>query len=293
MSQDSRTQRVLKAVIPAAGFGTRMLPISKSVPKEMLPVGRKPMLQHVVEEAVASGLEQVCIVIREGKEVIRDYFCQPYAGDKRSVDLAELERLVAGCELVFVIQKEQRGLGDALLEAREFVGTDSFLMMIPDQLMFSTTAAAAQLIRRWRPGPTIWSSLLRLPKAERPFFPGARGVDYEERDAGELIIGRLLTEEETQRAHAGLDYEVRGFGRTIYPPEIFDYLGPEFTNPQTGEVDLLKTFERCTERLSVRGTWLEGEPFDMGTFEGYYRYLPRFLKLTKAARVESQKREGS
>jgi len=125
------------------------------------------------------------------------------------------------------------------------------------------------------------SSLLRLPKAERPFFVGARGVEYDTRDSGDVAIRRLRTEDETRRVHEALAYEVREFGRTIYPPEIFAYLGPEFVNPRTGEVDLLKTFEKCTEELQVFGVWLAGEPFDLGTLQGYYRYLPKIWELEK------------
>src|SRR5215210_5964109 len=122
---------IRKAVIPAAGFGTRMLPITKSIPKEMLPVGRKPMIQHLLEEAVGAGLRQVCIVIREGKEVIRDYFCSPYAkAEKRDESIDELERLVNNCELSFRYQERPAGLGDALLQARDFAGGESFVMMI-------------------------------------------------------------------------------------------------------------------------------------------------------------------
>jgi len=269
-----------RAVIPAAGFGSRMLPITKGLPKELLPVGRKPMLQHVVEEAVASGVKEICIVIREGKEVIRDYFCLKYpAGRKGDDGMVELEKLVANCALTFVVQSQPLGLGDALLQARDFVGKESFVMMIPDQLMSSAVPATAQLLQHWRPGPAIWSSLLHLPKEEQPFFVGARGVEYKEGASGEMVISRLRTEAETRRAHQGLDYEVRGFGRTIFPPEIFDYLGPEFANPQTGEVDLLGTFEEWTKELEVFGIWLEGEPFDLGTFQSYHRYLPRLWEL--------------
>lgn len=260
-----------------------MLPITRSIPKEMLPVGRKPMIQHVVEEVASSGVTQICIVIREGKEIIKDYFNLKFpAGHKSDERVAELESLVAGCELTFVYQQQPRGLGDALLQAKDFVGSDSFVMTIPDQQLRSPVPATAQLLRDWRPGPIIWSSLLRIPKEELPFFIGARGVEYEELNAHEVSISRLRTEEETRRAHAGLSYEVRGFGRTIYPPEIFDYLGPEFTNPQTGEVDLLKTFEKCTGELKIHGTWLTGEAFDLGTFQSYYRYVPKLWELEQA-----------
>jgi UTP--glucose-1-phosphate uridylyltransferase len=269
-------ESIQKAVIPAAGLGSRMLPITRSVPKEMLPLGRKPMVQHVVEEAAASGLKQICIVIREGKEVIREYFDLKTSNGQSDEAVAELEVLVAACEFTFVFQEYQRGLGDALLQARDFVGSESFLMMIPDQLMFGTTPAASQLLDHWRPGAAIWSSLVRLPKEERSFFAGARGVKYQEINTSEVAISRLRTEDETRVAHKDLTYEVRGFGRTIFPPEIFEYLGPTFADPQSGEVDLLKTFEKCTEKLKIFGIWLEGEPFDLGTFRSYYHYLPMF-----------------
>lgn len=264
---------IRKAVIPAAGFGTRMLPITKSLPKEMLPVGNKPMIQHVLEEAVAAGVKQIGIVIREGKEVIRDYFSprSPATGSE------ELNRLLAGCELSFIYQRRPLGLGDALLEAAGFVGNHPFLMMVPDQLMLSEVPASLQLIRHWKPEYHILSSLLRLPKEDVPFFAGARGVDVNETASGEeLVINRLQTEEETRAYYRDATYELRGFGRTIYQPEIFKYLGPDFINPRTGEVDLWKTFAACADKLSPRGVVLEGDPVDLGTLKGYYHYLPHF-----------------
>lgn len=274
---------VAKAVIPAAGLGTRMLPLTKAVPKEMLPAGRKPMIQYVVEEAVASGIKQICIVIRQGKEIIRDFFMQkyPYSG-KSGKGIRELESLLSRCELTFVYQKHQYGLGDALLQTTEFVGQEPFVMMVPDQLLHSTEPATLQLLRRWRPGESIWSSMLRISKAEAPFFIGSRGFEYSHtRDPDQYVITALYEEEEIQLRYADLEYEVRGFGRTVYPPEIFNYLGKEFLNPLTGEVDLLKTFQACVKDVAHYGVLLEGESFDLGTWEGYYRYLPRLWDLEK------------
>jgi UTP--glucose-1-phosphate uridylyltransferase len=284
---------VQKAVIPAAGLGSRMLPITKSIPKEMLPVGRKPMIQHVVEEAVVSGIKHICIIIREGKEIIRDYFCAPYPKERKSdPHVDELELLVQeGCELTFVYQPRPLGLGDALLQARDFVGGDPFVLMVPDQLMRSSVPATRQLTGGWLPRvPSIRSSFLRLAKEDVPFFAGARGVELE-RDVNsrEFLISRLQTEEETRAAYSDRTYELRGFGRTIYPPEIFDYLGQDFVNPRTGEVDLWKTFEACAAAgIPHAGLVLEGQPFDMGTFDGYYHYLPR-LTEPLAPRVTEQR----
>ncbi|MBA3766741.1 MAG: NTP transferase domain-containing protein [Acidobacteria bacterium] len=103
MKESFETGLIDKAVIPAAGLGSRMLPLTKGVPKEMLPVGRKPMIQLVVEEAVASGLRQICTVIREGKEIIRDYFTLKYPfPDKRDESIDELEKTLARCELTLI-----------------------------------------------------------------------------------------------------------------------------------------------------------------------------------------------
>lgn len=266
----------IKAVIPAAGLGTRLLPWTRAVPKEMLPVGRKPLVQHVVEEAVAAGLRRICIVLSEGKESIREHFLRPATGEaaRRDAHVAALAELTQSCELRFVFQPRPAGLGDALRQAREFVGRDPFVMLVPDQLMLAPVPATAQLVESWRPGAAVWTSLVRVPRAELPLFAGARGFEFAPGD-GALTMGRILTEEETRALYREQPYEVRGFGRTIYPPDIFDYLGPEFTNPRTGEVDLLLTFERMTERLGHRGVMLEGEPLDLGTFAGYYHYLPR------------------
>ena len=266
----------MKVVIPAAGLGSRMLPLTKVIPKEMLPAGRKPFIHHIVEEAVASGIREICIVIREGKEVIKDYFLlrQPEAR-KRGRNIEELEELVARCELTFVYQRKQQGLGDALLQAKDFIGRDSFVMMIPDQLSHAATPATRQLLRHLT-RDAVCSSLVRLPKEEVKFFPGARGFEFEREGASETLrMGRLLSEEEIREAYRDVDYEIRGFGRTIYPSEIFDCVGREPVNPQTGELDFAKAFESLTAKLPHRGVLLAGEFYDVGTFESYYHYQPQ------------------
>lgn len=274
--------RVNKAVIPAAGLGTRMLPMTKSIPKELFPVGRKPMIQYAVEEAVASGIQEICIVIRKGKEAIQAYFLAQYPSyHPRSKDLEALGRLLKRCDIRFVTQEHSSGLGDALLQARDFVGTDSFIMMVPDQLFYHAVPATLQLLQHWRPGKDVWCSVIRVRKEETDYFIGARGVRGEGvQGSDEFVIKQLYTERETRELYRHHTYEIRGFGRTIYPCEIFDYLGPEFRNPSTGEVDLLKTFEASSRSMVHQGIMLEGEPFDVGTLPGYYHYLPRLWELT-------------
>jgi UTP--glucose-1-phosphate uridylyltransferase len=245
------------------------------MPKEMLPVGGKPMIQHAVEEAVASGLDEVCIVIRRGKEIIRDYFRKAQASAH-----TDSEKLIGGCEFTFLYQPQPLGLGDALLQSRPFVGNDSFVMVIPDQLMRGDSPATSQLIREGVLPATIRTSLARIPKHDVAFFPGARGFDFDQKTGSRsLHMGKPQTDEETHARFKDLDYEIRGFGRTIFPAEVFDYLGKEFANPSTGEVDLARTFAQCTLSLGHEGVILDGEVFDLGTLESYQHYLPRFSEV--------------
>jgi UTP--glucose-1-phosphate uridylyltransferase len=237
-------------------------------------VGGQPMILHVVKEAMTSGLDQICFVIRKGKEIIRACISSLQSEDRKE-NMAELS--VAACEFTFVYQQRPAGLGDAVLQAADFVGDDPFVVLVPDQLMLSEVPASLQLIRHWKPEYQILSSFLRLPKEAVPYFAGARGVELGATAGGEeeFLIDRLQTEEETLAAFRDAPFELRGFGRTVYLPEIFDYLGPDFVNRRTGEVDLWKSFQSCVGKLQHRGIILEGEPLDLGTLAGYYHYLPR------------------
>ena len=225
-----------KAVIPAAGLASRMLPVSKSVPKEMFPTGRKPMIQHAVEEALASGIERIGIVIREDKDLIRDYFSfRSRHHHKRDDSLEELEKLVASCEITFIYQQQPLGLGDAMFQAQDFVGDDWFVMMVPDQFMESVVPPTLQLLKYWKPGLSIWSSLARIPKEDLRYFVGARAYELEKKpDLDYFAIGKMRLEDDSHFAYGDSRYEIRGFGRTIYPAEIFEYLGRDYMNSETG-----------------------------------------------------------
>lgn len=255
-----------------------MRPITKSVPKAMLPVGRKPVLQWVVEEAVSAGLAEVGIVVRPGEKTIRRYF----TADGREPGLDDL---LAACRITWLEQAAPGGLGDALLQAAGWVGDEPFAMLIPDQLFHGERPAIGQVLDRWQPGPAVWSSMVRIPRAELPYFPGACGFVTEPGVAAPLTrIERLATEAETEAAFRGRPEEWRGFGRTLFSPEVFRYLGPGYRSPANGEVDLAQTFAAYTNEVPHFGVRLEGEAFDLGTWEGYYRYLPRLWELEACRR---------
>lgn len=270
--------RITTAVVPAAGLGSRMLPATKATPKELLPAGAKPMIHHVLDEAVRSGITRVCIVIREGKELIRDYFLAPaHPALQHHAAVLQLTELTMRCDLHFVFQRAARGLGDAILQAKDFVGGETFVVMVPDQLLLGDVDATRQIVDAARADDTaIWTSLVRLTNDEVTFFPGARGFEVDTAaDEGDVVeLGRILSDEEVACAFRDHSYQIRGFGRTVYPPQIFQYLGTEHTNQATGEVDLLRTMEAATQELRHCGVVLSGQPLDLGTFDGYHHCLP-------------------
>jgi UTP--glucose-1-phosphate uridylyltransferase len=260
-----------KAVIPAAGLGTRMLPLTKGAPKEMLPVAGRPMIHHVVQEAVAAGIVEICIVIRNGKEAIRRYFEE----DDPEVDQLDraVEDLRNRCKIVFTYQAEPRGVGDAILCAKDFVGDKRFALLIPDQLFIGPATAISQLASKKVPSNAAVSSLICIPAWELEYFPGARTFVCESyADQSDM---RVITGVEPAD-WAFFAPAMRGFGRTIYPPEVFCFLGAEFADPRTGEVDLLKTFRALLAEVPNYAVLLQGEAFDLGTIKGYQYFRGRF-----------------
>src|SRR5262245_51720799 len=163
-----------KAVIPAAGLGTRMLPLTNGAPKEMLPVAGKPMIHHVVQEAADAGIVEICIVIRDGKEAIRRYF-EYDDPEVCNVDRA-IEKLRNRCRIVFAYQATSRGIGDAILCAKDFVGDDCFALLIPDQLFIGPAGAITQLASKKLPPNAAISSVICIPASDVKYFPGARRV---------------------------------------------------------------------------------------------------------------------
>ncbi len=266
----------------------RMRPLSTVLPKEMFPLGRKPMIQFAVEEAISADIDEICIVIRKGKEIIRDYFSKVVLQDS---DAAVKARLPS-CKITFAYQQKSDGLGGALRAARPFVGRDPFLMIIPDQLLYSARASASQqLVSQYAfDRPVVLSSMVKVPKKEVEYFRGSRGLVV---DAPRiqyhrpLAISRVQSDATIHRSFIRASHEIRGFGRTIFPTAIFAYLSRGFINSKTGEIDLWKTFKEFPKKIPHYGCLLMGRACDLGTLAGYYHYLPLFLGMLKPPRCGS------
>ena len=259
-------QQVKKAVIPAAGFGTRFLPVTKVVPKELLPIGNKSAIQYVVEEAVASGVEEIILVSHPSKQSIFDYF-QPDAKLKdflqkkgKKKELKELERIESLACIRVVIQEEPLGLGHAILCAREAVGGDRFFVILPDVLVETEIPACRQLLEVCG-GERDWGVLLERVGQERLSSYGiVRGETLP--DGSYCVRGAV---EKPTPKNAPSDLAI--LGRYLFTPEIFEIL--EGLRPGAiGEIQLTDAIDRFAKRRQGAGAICQGEVFDIGTPQG-------------------------
>src|SRR5262249_6429652 len=209
--------------------------------------------------------------IHKSKEEIRRYF----ESDNREAGETgrAVEKLRSRCTIVFAYQAEPRGIGDAILCGKEFVGDERFALLIPDQLFVGEAGAILQLVGKKLPPNSVVSSLIRISASELEYFPGARKLvcDSYAAQSDVMVVTGIEPADHASSAPA-----LRGFGRTIYPPEVFEFLDARFADARTAEVDLLKTFRALSAVVPSYAVLLEGEAFDFGTVEGYQYFRGRF-----------------
>ncbi|MEO6058527.1 MAG: UTP--glucose-1-phosphate uridylyltransferase GalU [Candidatus Limnocylindria bacterium] len=269
-----------KAVIPAAGFGTRFLPATKAVPKEMLPLVDRPIIQYAVEEAVASGIEQIIIVIASGRSAIEEHFDSHPALERWLEDHGQIEllravrRITEVGTIAFVHQKEQLGLGHAVLMAKELVGDEAFAVILPDDVMLNPggTPVTGQLIEQHRAHRGSVIALHRVPREETSRY----GIVAPVREEHRLVeIGDLVEKPPVDEAPSDLAV----LGRYILSPKIFDKL--ETTQRGAGgEIQLTDALRALTREQPVFGYRFEGVRHDAGTRLGW-------LKANVALSLES------
>jgi UTP--glucose-1-phosphate uridylyltransferase len=261
--------RVRKAVLPAAGFGTRFLPATKAIPKEMMPLVDRPIIQYAVEEAVASGIEQIIIVIASGRSAIEDHFdanptLERWLEERGDIEmLRAVRRITEVGPIAFVHQKEQLGLGHAVLMAKELVGDEPFAVILSDDVMLNPGGAPVtrQLIEQHAAHRGSVVAVQRVPKQDVTRYGILRPVHEE----GRLVeIGDLV---ETPRvSEAPSDLAV--LGRYVLTPKIFDML--ETTQRGAGgEIQLTDALRSLIDEQPVFGFQFEGQRHDAGTRLGY------------------------
>jgi UTP--glucose-1-phosphate uridylyltransferase len=264
-TQPPKMPRVRKAVIPAAGFGTRMLPAAKAVPKEMLPVLDRPTIQYVVEEAADAGAADVLLVTGREKKAIEEHFDrspeleQRLAATGKSGLLDSIDRLMNRVRIHSVRQREQRGLGDAVLHARDHVGDEPFLCLLGDTI-FSGEAGVAlpsrQLVEAYARLGTPVIALEEVPE-ERVDRYGI--VGGEEVSPGVLKLNALV--EKPGRESAPSRYAI--CARYVLTPDIFECL--DRTPPgKGGEIQLTDALSRLLTRRPIHGVVVAGMRHDIG-----------------------------
>jgi UTP--glucose-1-phosphate uridylyltransferase len=253
--------QVKKAVIPAAGFGTRFLPVTKSQPKEMMPVLDKPTIQYVVEEAVDAGIEDILIITGRGKESLERHFDKSYELEQELKDAGKDDRLervrdIADlADIHYVRQKERDGLGDAVYYARKHVGSEPFALLLGDTIVESEVPCTAQLINHAEEYGESVLSLERVPW-ERVSAYGVADLGDDGADGASFAVKDFVEKPSREEAPSNLAIT----GRYILTSEIFDLL-EETEQGVGGELQLTDAIRKLP---AVRGVELEGDRYDIG-----------------------------
>ena len=268
--------KVRKAVFPAAGLGTRFLPATKAQPKEMLPLVDKPIIQYVVEEAVASGLTNIIIVTGRGKNAIEDHFDVSYElerllEERGKTDLLDEVRAISGMiNISYVRQKETLGLGHAVLMAKELVANEPFAVMLGDDIIDSVVPCMKQMVQVFERhgGPVV--AVQEVPRSEISAYGVIDRVP--EGDSGRVYRIRDMVEK-PRVEEAPSDLAI--IGRYILTPDIFEIL-ESTPRDRAGEVQLTNGLRALKDRRPVYGYRFEGVRHDAGNKLGFLKATVEF-----------------
>ncbi|PIW40031.1 MAG: UTP--glucose-1-phosphate uridylyltransferase [Chloroflexi bacterium CG15_BIG_FIL_POST_REV_8_21_14_020_46_15] len=261
--------KVRKAVIPAAGWGTRFLPITKSVPKEILPLVDKPIIQYAVEECAACGIELIIIITSQGKAAIEDYFDKSvgleHILEQRGKEdlLAKISHLSNLPSICFVHQKELLGLGHAVLAAKDVVGKEPFLVILPDDLFEQKELVLKKMLNIFE---QYHGSVVAVKQVE-PDEISRYGVVKPKRIAKDVYqIMDFIEKPEPSQAPSNLAI----MGRYVLMPEVFEEL-QSTSFGIGGELQITDGLKRLLRRQAVFGYEIEGDYYDAGTILGWIK----------------------
>ena len=260
-------QKVRKAVIPAAGLGTRFLPATKAMAKEMLPIVDKPTIQFIVEEAIASGIEDILIVTGKSKRPIEDHFdshleLEAHLEAKGRQDLLDEIKDTVGLNLFFKRHSYPKGLGDAVLQAKAFVGNEPFVVMLGDDLMVDDVPLTKQLIETYEETHASNIAVMPVPEDETDKY----GVIDPEAKYAEGIYNVRQFVEKPKPEDAPSNLAI--IGRYLLTPEIFDLLETQ-EKGAGNEIQLTDAIDRLNKTQRVFAKEFNGKRYDVGNKLGY------------------------
>jgi UTP--glucose-1-phosphate uridylyltransferase len=259
--------KVRKAVITAGGWGTRFLPVTRSQPKEMLPLINKPLIHYAVEEAINSGIEQVILVTALGKNAIEDYFdrsfeLEYFLGQRGETELLEEMRKISNMvNICYIRQKEQLGLGHAILATADVVGREPFAVLLPDDIIDSKVPALKQLLTVYERYQTNVVAVERVSEQDTVKY----GI-VEPKKISERLHQVLSLVEKPEPSDAPSNLGI--VGRYILMPEVFDTL--KVTHPgKKGEVQVTDALQLLLKKQKIIACEFEGVRYDTGTPQGW------------------------
>ena len=262
-------RQIKKAIIPAAGLGTRFLPATKAMPKEMLPILDKPTIQYIVEEASRAGIEDIIIVTGKHKRAIEDHFdnqkeLEMVLEDKGKTEL--LEKVQYSTELAnifYVRQKEQKGLGHAIYSARQFIGDEPFAVLLGDDIVESDTPAIKQLMEVYEETGNSVIGVQEVPESETHRYGIIDPLSKKER---RYEVQKFVEKPEQGTAPSNLAI----MGRYVLTPEIFDYLKTQ-KKGAGNEIQLTDAIERMNSEHQVFAYDFIGNRYDVGEKLGFVK----------------------
>ncbi|MBO3079991.1 UTP--glucose-1-phosphate uridylyltransferase GalU [Mammaliicoccus sciuri] len=261
--------KIKKAIIPAAGLGTRFLPATKAMPKEMLPILDKPTIQYIVEEAARAGIEDIIIVTGKHKRAIEDHFdiqkeLETTLYEKGKLEL--LDRVQYSTELAnifYVRQKEQKGLGHAIYTAKQFIGNEPFAVLLGDDIVESDNPAIKQLMEQYETTGKSVIGVQTVPETETHRY-GI--IEPKSQDERLYEVNRFVEKPDQGTAPSNLAI----MGRYVLSPRIFDYLETQ-TEGSGGEIQLTDAIERLNKDDKVYAYDFEGQRYDVGEKIGFVK----------------------
>jgi UTP--glucose-1-phosphate uridylyltransferase len=268
MTVKQRDKKIRKAIIPAAGLGTRFLPATKAMPKEMLPIVDKPTIQYIVEEAIESGIEDIIIVTGKGKRAIEDHFDNNFELEdnlikKQKFELLESVTQPAKVDIHYIRQKEPLGLGHAVWCARKFIGDEPFAVLLGDDIVDSKKPCLKQLIEQFDISGCSILGVQAVPHNETYRY-GIVAVSS--RDGRKNYVDYLIEKPSIDDAPSNLAI----MGRYILTPEIFDFLEKQNVGAG-GEIQLTDAIQKLTSIQSVIAYNFEGKRYDVGEKLGFIK----------------------
>lgn len=262
-------RRVRKAIIPAAGLGTRFLPATKAMPKEMLPIVDKPTIQYIVEEAICSGIEDIIIVTGKGKRAIEDHFDNAFEleanlEEKQKYELLEKVQAPSKVDIYYIRQKEPKGLGHAIWCARKFIGDEPFAVLLGDDVVVAETPCLKQLINQYDQTLSSIIGVQHVPNSETHRY----GIIDPGKQRGNRLyeVNDFIEKPASGKAPSNLAI----LGRYILMPEIFMFL--ENQKPGAGgEIQLTDAIQKLNEIQRVFAYDFEGTRYDVGDKIGFIK----------------------